>query len=123
MITVVIQMVTDYSLSKEEGTKQMVSNELQIKNCNKEINDYLHLLAELKANPETEKSFFTREKCETELAKAYHRKLELMYPKAETLYMSCIKEATSAKGIELMVKYNLIESCAVAEDGEKLYAL
>ena len=101
----------------------MVSNELQIKNCNKEINDYLHLLAELKANPETEKSFFTREKCEIELAKAYHRKLELMYPKAETLYMSCIKEATSAKGIELMVKYNLIESCAVAEDREKLYAL
>lgn len=101
----------------------MVSNELQIKNCNKEINDYLHLLAELKANPETEKSFFTREKCEIELAKAYHRKLEFMYPKAETLYESCIKEATSVKGIELMVRYDLIESCAVAEDGEKLYAL
>ena len=101
----------------------MVSNELQIKNLNKDINGMLHLLAELKANPETEKSFFTREKCETELAKAYHRKLELMYPKAETLYMSCIKEATSAKGIELMVRYNLIETCGVAEDGEKLYAL
>lgn len=49
-------MVTDYSLSKE-GAKQMVSNELQIKNLNKDINGMLHLLAELKANPETEKSF------------------------------------------------------------------
>lgn len=101
----------------------MVSNELQIKNLNKDINGMLHLLADLKVNPETEKSFFTREKCEIKLAKAYHRKLELMYPKAEALYESCIKEATSVKGIELMVKYNLIESCAVAEDGEKLYAL
>ena len=95
----------------------MVSHELEIKNTNKEINDYLHYLAELKAKPETEKSFFAREKCEIELAKAYHRKLELMYPKAETLYESCIK------GIELMVGYNLIESCAIAQDGEKLYAL
>ena len=101
----------------------MVSHELEIKNTNKEINDYLHLLAELKANPETEKSFFTREKCERELAKAYHRKLTLMYPKAETLYASCIKEATSTKGLELMVRYGLIESCAIAQDGEKLYAL
>lgn len=66
----------------------MVSNELQIKNLNKDINGMLHLLAELKANPETEKSFFTKEKCETELAKAYHRKLELMYPKADALYES-----------------------------------
>lgn len=101
----------------------MVSNEPQIKNCNKEINDYLHYLAELKAKPETEKSFFTKEKTELELAKAYHRKLKLMYPKAEALYESCIKEATSAKGIELMVRYDLIESCAVAQDREKLYAL
>lgn len=31
----------------------MVSNELQIKNLNKDINGMLHLLAELKANPET----------------------------------------------------------------------
>lgn len=101
----------------------MVSHELQIKNLNKDINGMLHILAELKAKPETEKSFFTIEKCEIELAKAYHKKLELMYPKAETLYESCIKETTSAKGIELMVRYNLIESCAVAQDGEKLYAL
>lgn len=101
----------------------MVSNELQIKNCNKEINDYLHLLADLKANPETEKSFFTREKCEKQLAEAYHRKLELMYPKADALYESCIKEATSVKGIEFMIRYNLIETCGVAQDGEKLYAL
>ena len=100
-----------------------LTNKLLIKNVNKEINDYLHYLAELKAEPETEKSFFTKEKCEIELAKAYHRKLELMYPKAEALYESCIKEATSTKGIELMVRYGLIESCAVAEDGEKLYAL
>ena len=100
-----------------------LTNKLLIKNVNKEINDYLHYLAELKVKPETEKSFFTREKCEIELAKAYHRKLELMYPKAEALYESCIKKATSAKGIELMVRYMLIESCAIAEDGEKLYAL
>ena len=46
-----------------------------------------------------------------------------MYPKAEALYESCIKEVASTKGIELMVRYNLIESCAVAQDGEKLYAL
>lgn len=101
----------------------MVSHELQIKNLNKDINGMLHILADLKAKPETEKSFFAREKCELELAKAYHRKLKLMYPKAEALYEFCIKEATSAKGIELMVRYNLIESCAVAQDGEKLYAL
>lgn len=46
-----------------------------------------------------------------------------MYPKAEALYESCIKEATSVKGIELMVRYDLIETCGVAQDGEKLYAL
>lgn len=101
----------------------MVSHELEIKNTNKEINDYLHYLADLKAKPETEKSFFAREKCELELAKAYHKKLKLMYPKAEALYESCIKKVASAKGIKLMVRYNLIESCAVAQDGEKLYAL
>ena len=104
-------------------TIEVLTNELQIKNCNKEINDYLHLLADLKANPETEKSFFTREKCEKQLAEAYHRKLELMYPKADALYESCIKEATSVKGIEFMIRYNLIETCGVAQDGEKLYAL
>ena len=104
-------------------TTEVLTNELLIKNLNKDINGMLHILAELKAKPETEKSFFTKEKCERELAKAYHEKLKLMYPKAETLYMSCIKEATSAKGIEFMIRYGLIESCAVAEDGEKLYAL
>ena len=104
-------------------TTEVLTNELRIKNCNKEINDYLHILADLKKNPDTEKTFFTRKKCEQQLAEAYHTLLVYMYPKLDSLYESCIVEVCNAKGLELLRKYNWIETCGVAQDGEKLYAL
>lgn len=95
---------------------------LRIKNLNKDINGMRHILADLKKNPDTEKTFFTREKCEQQLAEAYHTLLVYMYPKLDALYESCITEVCNAKGLELLRKYNWIEACAVSQDGEKLYA-
>lgn len=100
-----------------------VTNEYLIKNLNKDINGMRHVLAHLKAEPETEVAFFKRKECERGLAEAYHRKLKLMYPKADALYESCIKETCNAKGLQLLRRYNKIEACAMSQDGEKLYAL
>lgn len=65
----------------------MVSNELQIKNLNKDINGMLYLLAELKANPETEKSFFTRENVRQSLLKLITGSLNLCIQR-QKLYMN-----------------------------------
>lgn len=95
----------------------------RLKNLNKDINGMLHQLADYRKRPETEKLFFSKQKCEKNLAEAYYTKLQLTYPKAEALYASCITECCTKKGIELMIKYNLIETCGMAENGEKLYAI
>ena len=99
------------------------TTEKKIKNLNKNINGMLHILASLKRKPETETTFFSKRKCEKQLAQAYHQKLTLIFPKAEALYASCITETCSPKALALMVEYNWIETCGVARDGEKLYAL
>lgn len=109
------------NLKKSGAT--LTPTERRLKNLNKDINGMLHILASLKRIPETESAFFTKKKCEEQLAQAYHQKLILKFPKAEALYASCITENCSSKALSLMVKYDLIETCGVARDGEKLYAL
>lgn len=114
-------------MTRKEATEMKKKSpealELRIKNLNKDINGMLHILSDLKKNPENETTFFTREKCEKQLAEAYHTKLVYMYPKLDTLYESSItKVCNNAKGLELLKKYNWIETCAVSQDGEKLYA-
>lgn len=100
------------------------TTEMQIKNLNKDINSTLHELAALKKKPETETTFFKREDLEKSLAQCYHRKLQLIYPKAESLYLSCITEVIPVKGINLMIRHHLIETCGVSQvDGEKIYAI
>lgn len=107
----------------KKSTVPTTTTERRVKNLNKDINGMLHILASLKRKPETETTFFSKRKCEEQLAQAYHQKLTLMFPKAEALYASCITETCSPKALALMVEYNWIETCGVARDGEKLYAL
>lgn len=103
---------------------KVTESERKLKALNKDINGMLHVLASYKKHSETERSFFTKEKCEKELALAYHQKLKLLYPKAEALYQSAITEACNGEfGLKLLVKHNLIETCGVADNGEKLYAI
>lgn len=104
--------------------KTATEHQRKLKALNKDINGMLHVLASYKKHPETERTFFTKEKCEKELALAYHQKLKLLYPKAEALYQSTITETCNGEfGLKLLIKYDLIETCGVADNGEKLYAI
>ena len=104
--------------------RSLTETERKLKALNKDINGMLHVLASYKKHPETERTFFTKEKCEKELALAYHQKLQFLYPKVEALYQSTIMAACNGElGLKLLVKHGFIETCGVADNGEKLYAI
>ena len=108
------------SLARPKKTE----TERKLKSLNQDINGMLHQLADYKKHPETERMFFSREKCEKELAFAYRQKLHLVYPKAEALYQGAIMEICNGElGVRLLIRYDLIETCGVADNGEKLYAI
>lgn len=107
-------------------TRPKTATEYQrkLKALNKDINGMLHVLASYKKHPETERTFFTKEKCEKELALAYHQKLQFLYPKIEALYQSTIMDTCNGElGLKLLIKHDFIETCGVADNGEKLYAI
>lgn len=44
--------------------KTATEHQIKLKSLNKDINGMLHVLASYKKHPETERTFFTKEKCE-----------------------------------------------------------
>lgn len=58
----------------------------------------------------------------TQIAKADHYRLQLLYPGIETIYEDRIIEICGKTSVKEMVSNGLIESCAMI-NGRKLYAL
>ena len=58
----------------------------------------------------------------TQIAKADHYRLQLLYPGIETIYEDRIIEICGKSSVKEMVSNGLIESCAMI-NGRKLYAL
>lgn len=58
----------------------------------------------------------------TQIAKADHYRLQLLYPGIEAIYEDRIIEICGKSSVKEMVSNGLIESCAVI-NGRKLYAL
>lgn len=104
--------------------RSLTETEIKLKNLNKDINGILHQLADYRKHPETERIFFSKARCEKRLAEAYNMKLQLLYPKVEALYQSTIMDTCNGElGLKLLIKHDFIETCGVADNGEKLYVI